>query len=305
MPFCPFCRKSVEPASIWCACGINLGKYEDLPVTIKNIKKWLVLNDPTILEPSIPTKDSLLGTAKAQLIRTQEEQVTNDTKSRVEISEAKKLIENFLLDCKKEGLGPAIDIGQLRRERWRQWKKIPTEYRQNAPEKDFRLTPGYLFETSVAKYKDEFCLSADGIIYKHQLNAPDPYPIDALLNVVSVSNLAEALTTTLVSLLKDRQKPAQGELPEENQTIAEPIESESQPKKGLRLRFGRKKSGATQPKDKATEDMKPTTAAEQVKTIDETTINEPEAIQKETRPDDVLPTNSDPQTQRPLEKTSS
>lgn len=304
MPFCPFCRKSVEPASVWCACGINLGKFEDLPVTVKDIKQWLVLNEPSMLEPSAKITNSLLDTAKSQLIRTQEEQVTDDTKSSVEISEAEKLIGNFLLDCKKEGLEPTIDIGRLRRERWRQWKRIPTEYRQNAPEKDFRLTPGYLFEISVVKYKDEFCLSADGIIYKHQLNAPDPYPIETLLSMVTVNGLAEALTATLVWLLKSRQKPSPGSVPQESQVPAGSEKSASRFKKSLIMPFGRKNPEAAQPTREPTKPTEQKEVAKPAKTIDETVIREPATIQKETRPDNVLPTEPDARA-HPLEKTTS
>ena len=293
----------MEPASIWCVCGINLGKFEDLPVTIKDIKKWLILNEPSILEPSVPISNSLLDNAKSQLIKTQEQQISVDTKNRVEISEAEKLIANFLLDCKKEGLEPSIDIGQLRRERWRQWKRIPTEYRQNAPEKDFRLTPGYLFETSISKYKDEFCLSADGTIYKHQLNAPDPYPLETLLSMVTVNNLAEALTATIVWLLKSRQKPSPDSLPKESHVAVKPEDPAARQKKSLKIAFGRKKPEVTQPKGETTKPTGQETAAKRSKEIGKTVINEPETIQNETRPDSVMPIDRDPRAKQPLEKT--
>ncbi len=208
MPFCPFCRKSIEPNAIWCDCGLNLSRYENLPVTTKEIKPWLLKNEPNKLgSPSLSGK-SLIVAAKEQLISTQETQISDNSKHRAEILEAENLFKSFLADCQKENLDPTINIGQLRKERWRQWKRIPTEYREHAPQKDFRLAPGYLFEMSIGTWKDEVCLSVDGSLYKHQLNAPDPYPLEEILNTISLRVLADALTTTLVWLLKNKQKPA-------------------------------------------------------------------------------------------------
>lgn len=125
----------------------------------------------------------------------------------VEVAEARSLIDNFLYDCQREGLAPTIDIGRLRRDRWRQWKKIPAEYREHAPLKNFNRAPGYFFETSLALFKNEYCVAIDGSLYMHQLNSPDPFPIEELISTVPANKLGEALTAALLSLLRAKQRP--------------------------------------------------------------------------------------------------
>lgn len=213
MPICPFCRKSVEVGSVWCACGTNLGRYPTLPVSDQNIRKWLATYAPELIQTSVETENSLVDRARRRLIDEQEDEIAERTRAQAEIDSAKQLIANFLNDCHREGLGPTIDIGQLRRDRWRQWKRIPAEYRQNPPLKNFKVTPGYLLEISIANYKDEFCLALDGTLYKHQLNAPDPFSLEELLYIVPAAMLADALTLSVIWLLKSKQTPTYQEEP--------------------------------------------------------------------------------------------
>ena len=237
MPICPFCRKPVEPGSVWCSCGANLSRYPSLPVNTSEIKDWLAEYEPELLATSW-SGGSLFEIAKKRLLSEQEEEITANTKVNAEVTEAKSLIENFLLDCRREGLAPTIDIGQLRRDRWRQWKRIPTEFRQYAPLKKFALTPGYFFETSVAKFKDEYCVTVDGGLYKHQLNAPDPFPLEELISTVPPNKLREALAAALLWLLKAKQQPGAGQEPVEVKAVAEKEQTPAKPKRGLRLPFG-------------------------------------------------------------------
>ena len=224
MPICPFCRKPVGAGSIWCSCGANLNRYPDLPVNPEEIKEWLAEHKPELLSSSW-TGGLILEAARKRLIGEQEEEIKRITKIKAEVDEAKSLIESFLLDCRREGMAPTIDIGQLRRERWRQWKRLPTEYRQHPPLKDFRFTPGFFFETPIGQFNDEYCLALDGSIYKHQLNAPDPYPLRELVGNIPVDKLADALTMALVRLLKLKQQPHMDQAePAEGPIVAEPAD---------------------------------------------------------------------------------
>ncbi len=251
MPICPFCRKHVDPGSIWCSCGANLVRYPNLPVNSKDVKDWLAKYEPQFLA-STWSGGSLLERAKRQLLSGQDREITATTRSNAELTEAKSLIKNFLLDCQREGLAPTIDIGSLRRDRWRQWKRVPAEYRQHAPLKNFRFTPGYFFETSVADFKDEYCLSVDGVIYKHQLNAPDPFELEELLKVVPANKLAEALAAAMVELLKAKQHPESGVTQALGASAeggkAEPVPAQAAgPKSRWRLPFRRAKEEIGQP----------------------------------------------------------
>ena len=200
-----------------------------------------------------------MDAARKRVISEQENELSTGTKTNSEVVAAQKLIDDFLLDCRREELAPTIDIGQLRRDRWNQWKRIPTEYRQHAPMKDFKLTPGYFFETSVVQFKDEFCLALDGGLYKHQLNAADPYPLEEFVGSIPVEKLAEALTSALFWLLKTKQQPGpdagrdQRE-PAERQTVpAETRQAEvAAPKRGFKLPFG-KRNGAARTEPVSTE----------------------------------------------------
>lgn len=207
-PICPFCRKNVEPATVWCSCGVNLSRYPKLPVSQKEVKDWLLKYAPEEVSNFTFAPGHLLIKAKESLVKEQDNQVSEKTHHYLDIRQAQKLIEEFLSACEQEALAPILDIGQLRRERWRQWRHIPAQYRVHPPLRDFRVKPGYLIQIPIAKYVDEFCLAIDGSLYKHQLNAQDPFPLEELLKLVPVSNLAEALNATLVELLKAKQQPA-------------------------------------------------------------------------------------------------
>jgi len=248
MPICPFCRKSVENGSVWCSCGANLSRYPNLPVNPTEIKDWLAKHKPEFLESSW-SGGSLLDAARKHLINEQEKEIATGTKAQAEVAEAKSLIDSFLLDCEREGLPPTIDIGQLRRDRWRQWKRIPTEYRQHAPLKNFYQTPGYFFETSLAMFKDEYCVALDGTLYKHQLNSPDPFTLEELVGTMPAGKLAEALEATLLWLLKAKQQPGAAETPAQEMPAGRPVTSEAaagpapsrqaRSKRGLGWPFGR------------------------------------------------------------------
>lgn len=267
MPICPFCRKTVDPSTVWCACGANLSRYPSLPVGNKDIKDWLTRYEPESLN-STYAGGSLLDAARKQVISEQEDDISTGTKTNSEVATARTLIDDFLLACRREELAPTIDIGQLRRDRWNQWKRIPTEFRQHAPMKLFRLTPGYFFETSVVQFKDEFCLALDGSLYKHQLNAADPYPLEEFVGSIPVEKLAEALTTALVWLLKTKQQPG----PDAGRDQREPAEKQPVPvearqtevataKRGFKLPFG-KRNGTARTEPVSTESVPQATAGD-------------------------------------------
>ncbi len=199
---------------------------------------------PDTLETTFDPASALLEQARKQLLDNQDSEVSAATKHTAEVTEVRKFTSAFLADCSGAGMVPTVDIGQLRRDRWKQWKRIPAEYKQNAPLKAFKLTPGYIFEINVAKFKDEFCLALDGSLYKHQLNAVDPYPLDELLKIATVDKIAEGLLAALVWLLKAKQQPDLGAEPatESGKTL-EAGPSPNQPptlKTGFKLPFGRK-----------------------------------------------------------------
>jgi len=208
LPVCPFCRKNVEPGAVWCVCGVNLSRYPKLPTAPKEIKEWLLKYAPEEVSTFAIEPGQMLVKAKESLVKEQDSQVNEKTQQYLELASAEKLIAEFLQACEREMLAPTLDIGQLRRERWRQWRHIPAQYRLHPPLKDFRVKPGYLIQIPVSKYVEEFCLAIDGSLYKHQLNAQDPFPLEEMLKLVPTSNLAEALNTALVELLKTKQQPA-------------------------------------------------------------------------------------------------
>lgn len=207
LPICPFCRKHVESGAIWCTCGVNLSRYPKLPTAPNEIKEWLLKYAPEEVSTFNSEPGRMLITAKESLLKEQDAKVSEKTHHYLDLAAAEKLIEEFLFACEREKLAPTLDIGQLRRERWRQWRHIPAKYRLHPPLKDFRVKPGYLIQIPVAKFTDEFCLAIDGTFYKHQLNAQDPFPLEELLRFVPLNNLAEALNFTLVDLLKTKQQP--------------------------------------------------------------------------------------------------
>src|SRR3990172_61272 len=102
MPICPFCRKPVDPGSIWCGCGANLVRYPNLPVNSKDVKDWLAKYEPQVLTSSW-SGGSLLERAKRQLMSGQDKEISANTRINAEMTEAKGLIKNFLLDCQREG----------------------------------------------------------------------------------------------------------------------------------------------------------------------------------------------------------
>lgn len=208
LPICPFCRKNVEPGAVWCTCGVNLSRYPKLPTAPKEVKEWLLKYAPEEVSTFTIEPGQMLIKAKESLVKEQDSQVNEKTQQYLELATAEKLIAQFLQACEQEMLAPTLDIGQLRRERWRQWRHIPAQYRLHPPLKDFRVKPGYLIQIPISKYVEEFCLAIDGSFYKHQLNALDPFPLEELLKLVPTSNLAEALNTALVELLKTKQQPA-------------------------------------------------------------------------------------------------
>ena len=245
MPVCPFCRKSVELNSVWCSCGVNLSRFPALPKGADEVREWLVRHVPDTLETTLDSASALLKQARKQLLDNQDSEVLAETKHTAEVTEVQKLISTFLEECLGAGLVPTVDIGQLRRDRWKQWKRIPVEYKQNAPLKVFKLSPGFIFEVNVAKFKDEFCLGLDGSIYKHQLNAVDPFPIDELLKIATVDKIAESLLAALVWLLKAKQQPDLGAEPvaKSKETVeAAPGSNQAPTLKtgGFKLPFGRK-----------------------------------------------------------------
>ncbi len=247
MPTCPFCRKSIEISSVWCECGANLAKFPALPESADDASQWLKRYVPEMLESSVDPKASLLEQARKKLLEEQDTEISEANTQATKIREVQKLISIFLTDCADAGVPPTIDIGQLRRDRWKQWKRIPAEYKQNAPLKTFKLTPGYIFEVRVAKHKDEFCVALDGSLYKHQLNAVDPFPLDDLLKGATLEKIAEGLLAALVWLLKTKQQPAEeGAAVTETTEVAADADSQPTGRKptlktgGFKLPFGRK-----------------------------------------------------------------
>jgi hypothetical protein len=207
VPLCPFCRKPVPLNAVWCACGVNLSRFPTLPTENREIKEWLARYKPEFLEAAPAQANALVEGARRQLVGNQEKAVGLAVQNRMGLGAAKELIAGFLADCRRENLEPTIDVGQLRKERWRQWKRTPSEQRQNPPLKIFKQTPGYFFQITVAKYKDTICIAPDGSLYKHQHNAPDPFPFEELLSLITVDQLGQALTMSLVELLKAKQQP--------------------------------------------------------------------------------------------------
>ena len=213
------------------------------------VRGWLERHVPDTLKTTFDPASALLEQARKQLLDNQDSEVSAATKNTAEVTEVRKLFSALLADCLRAGLVPTVDIGQLRRDRWKQWKRIPAEYKHNAALKAFKPTPGYIFEVNVGKFKDEFCLALDGSLYKHQLNAVDPYPVDELLTTATVDKIAEGLLATLVWLLKAKQQPDLGTGPAAN-VIAEtgatvdagPGSNQAPTSKtgGFKLPFGRK-----------------------------------------------------------------
>jgi hypothetical protein len=186
-----------------------LSRFPSLPVSDSEVRRWLSRHVPDTLQTRADGRRSLIDQAQKRLIETQDAEIADSTKHEAEMAALQKVFSRFLSDCDKAGLTPTADIGQLRRERWRQWKRVPQEYRQNPPLKSFRETPGYIFELNIGKYKDELCLALDGTLYKHQLNAVDPYPAEELLKSATAEKVADSLIASLVWLLQARQHPAE------------------------------------------------------------------------------------------------
>lgn len=202
-------------------------RFPALPASVPDVREWLARHVPEMLEAATDSSHSLIEKATKQLMEKQDNEIKETTKQNSELTQVRNLIAGFLTDCTRSGLDPTIDIGQLRRDRWKQWKRIPAEYRQNPPLRSFKTTPGYIFEVHVAQYKDELCAGLDGSLYKHQLNALDPYPIEELVKSASVEKIEEGLIASLVWLLKAKQTPqgpsAVPEDPADSVFIAGPV----------------------------------------------------------------------------------
>lgn len=254
LPICPFCRKNVEPGAVWCSCGVNLSRYPKLPTAPKEIKEWLLKYAPEEVSIFNIEPGQMLIKAKESLVKEQDSQVNEKTQQYLELATAEKLIAEFLQSCEREMLAPTLDIGQLRRERWRQWRHVPAQYRLHPPLKDFRVKPGYLIQVPVSKYVEDFCLAIDGSFYKHQLNAQDPFPLEELLKLVPINNLAEALNTALVELLKTKQQPAvesRGFFRRKKEQVTKEQEQPAEEPASRRSFFRRKKESASTAQEQA------------------------------------------------------
>jgi hypothetical protein len=237
LPVCPFCRKSVDLSAVWCECGANLSRFPSLPASPPDVRPWLMRHVPDMLQAKVDGRKTLINQARERLIESQDAEIKESNRQQAEMAAAQKVFSNFLADCSAADFLPTVDLGKLRRDRWRQWKRVPAEYRQHPPLRSFRETPGYIFTLNIAKHKDEFCLALDGTLYKHQLNAPDPYPLEEILKFATVQKIAESMIVSLLALLQARQHPME-ELETE---VFEQIPEAPAPKSS---RFNRKKTAA-------------------------------------------------------------
>lgn len=205
MPICPYCRRPVTSAyTVWCTCGTNLSKYSNLPNTVEEIKPWLNENSPETLKAYV-MEGNLLDQAKKALISEQEASIQNQSKTAYEVAQVSQLFQDFLAGCGREEIAPNSDVGLLRRERYKQQKKAGVI--DNLPVKNFKQTPAYFFRISFGRQVEEFNLTVDGELYRHQMNVPDPFPIEELLKFATVEKISEGLRQTLVELLKQKQSP--------------------------------------------------------------------------------------------------
>ncbi len=233
----------MENTSVWCTCGANLSKFPSVPTATADVKKWLARHVPEFLGQETTEAQSLIDRARAQVISAQDGDIAIETQKAADVARVRGLLAEFLSACSREYLDPTINIGQLRRDRWKQWKRIPAEYKEHSPLRTFKTTPGYIFEVKLAKFKDELCVGLDGALYKHQLNAPDPYPIEDLIDSAPVNKIAEGLIASLVWLLKAKQQPddPQVETVEQVEAVDTETEKASSGKTGLRLSLRRRK----------------------------------------------------------------
>lgn len=203
MPICPYCRKPVTSAfTVWCTCGTNLTKFDNLPSGLDDLKTWLEKNSPDVLRAPV-IEGGLLEQAKQALIKEQEITIKKRSQTAYEVAQVKQLFQDFLSSCHQEGIPPNYDIGRLRRDRYKQQKKLgQTDF---LPVKNFKQTPGYHFRLNFGRVGEDLYLSLGGELYRHLMNVPDPFPIEELLKFASVEKVAEGLRQTLVELLKQRQ----------------------------------------------------------------------------------------------------
>ncbi len=203
MPICPFCHKPVTSAfTVWCGCGTNLSSYPSLPDDETHLKDWLKKHEPKALETE-KIEGDLLEQARAVLIKDQENVIDEESQKAYEIAQVKQLLQEFLSSCSKEELPPNIDIGKLRKERFKEQKKAKQS--QNMPVKNFRLTPGFHFQIFFSRSVEDFYLTQEGELYRHHMSVVDPYPVEELLKFTTLEKINEGLRRTLVDMLKQRQ----------------------------------------------------------------------------------------------------
>lgn len=216
MPICPFCHRPVSSAfTVWCSCGTNLTKYPNLPNTIEETRPWLSINSPETLIARAE-EGSLLEQAKRALIKEQEDAIKKNSRQSYEVAQVRQSFEDFLLSCRQENVAPAFDVGRLRRERFKQQKK--TGLTEFPPVKNFKQTPAYFFRILFGRAAEDFYLTETGELYRHQMNLPDPYPIEELLKLATADKIKEGLRQTLVELLKQRQIPFPAQTNREEKT---------------------------------------------------------------------------------------
>lgn len=209
MPICPFCRKPAEQYTIWCSCGSNLTRYSNLPNYVQEIPAWFEEYAPESAKPAnVPEQAGLLDQARAEFIGRQDAQLGSKSKEHVEVETIKRLLNDFLSACAQEQLAPNVDVGALRKERWRAWRSADKAVRHYPPLKEFKSTPGYHLRLPFAKYVDEYFLCLDGSLYRHEFNAPDPYPVEWMAKSMPVAKIEEGLRSALVELLAARQEAA-------------------------------------------------------------------------------------------------
>lgn len=215
MPMCPYCHKPVTSAfTVWCSCGTNLSSYPNLPNDINELKTWLEKNNPDALSAEI-FEGNLLEQARKSLITEQEKEIEKASQKAYEVARIKRAFADFLEGCSKEGLSPNVDVGRLRKERFKEQKKTKQTY--NMPQKNFRLTPSFHFQIFFSRSVEDFYLTEDGELYRHHMNAPDPFPMEELLKMTTVEKVVEGLRKALVGSLRQRQHQATEAEPQESQ----------------------------------------------------------------------------------------
>lgn len=209
MSLCPFCRRPVELQSVWCSCGENLSRFSSLPMLPEDILGWLENNASEVLN-SPNLEGGLLQQAKSVIISDEEKEVASNTSVSTDVLKVRNLFGEFLQSCSEAGIAPNVDAGQLRRARWKQWRRAEKSQRINPPVKNFQQTPAYYVKFELAKYFEVFCLCLDGTLYKHYFNALDPFPVEELLKVFPLAKIEEGLRNALVFLLRQRQQAPSG-----------------------------------------------------------------------------------------------